>query len=534
VNCSLPSTDENSQGLTISGRLFVIWRKEPTQIVAGSLLTLGYGYGTTTNNGNPLSHTIARPGVSTSLTYGYDGANRLQSAAQTGITAWSQGYGFDNFGNRWLSSYSGLPAPISEVPQTSAWYGTNNRISTWSYDSAGNILSIPTMMRTFTYDAENLQKTAAVNGTTTTYLYDGNGLRVKKTVGAGTPTVFVYDAMGNLAVEYGLPFDVGTKYVTADSLGSTRLVTKADGTVDKTYDYLPFGEQIGASYPSAPSGPSQKFTGQERDAESGLDNFQARYMSPPQGRFQSPDPAVMFVADPTNPQSWNLYAYVINNPLRFVDPTGLDVTCSGDADNFKCVDNPPPDPGGGFPINCFFYSFLCGGGTGPGGSPSSQQPPPPRPPLPANQLKPSTAPKPRSNCNVVDPVLGALEFKLKLGPEVQAGPLKVGFSLYKNLTTGDSGGTMDASAGLVGTQGEYQTPAGGFINGGSFENVRKTASFLGFQYDFQSRQVTFNPSKNISLGLQALVGIEVSLNSDTVGQLSVSNQACQAQGGHIP
>ena len=61
-------------------------------------MTLGYGYGTTNNNGNPLSHTIARPGVSTSLSYGYDGANRLGSASQTGTTAWTQTYGFDNSG----------------------------------------------------------------------------------------------------------------------------------------------------------------------------------------------------------------------------------------------------------------------------------------------------------------------------------------------------------------------------------------------------------------------------------------------------
>ena len=54
-----------------------------------------------------------------------------------------------------------------------------------------------------------------MNGTTTTYLYDGNGQRVKKTVGAGTPTVYVYDAMGSLAVEYGLPFEVGTEIFDA-------------------------------------------------------------------------------------------------------------------------------------------------------------------------------------------------------------------------------------------------------------------------------------------------------------------------------
>jgi RHS repeat-associated protein len=342
-------------------------RLEPTQIVAGGVLTLGYGYGTTNNNGNPLSQTIARPGVSTSLSYGYDGVNRLVSASQTGTTAWSQTYGFDNFGNRWLSGNVGLPGPTAEVPQTSSWYGTNNRISTWSYDSAGNILSVSGMTRTFTYDAENLQKTAAVNGTTTTYLYDGNGQRVKKTVGAGTPTVYVYDAMGSLAVEYGLPFDVGTRYLTADSLGSTRLVTKGDGTVDKTYDYLPFGEQIGASYPSAPSGPSQKFTGQERDAESGLDNFQARYMSGPQGRFQSPDSP--FVGqDPGNPQSWNLFAYVLNDPLTYTDPSGN-------------VTTQPKSPYN----NCFYNPWLCSSAPIVGTPGPEPQPVPTRPPPPASQ-----------------------------------------------------------------------------------------------------------------------------------------------------
>ena len=74
---------------------------------------------------------------------------------------------------------------------------------------------------------------------------------------------------------------------------------------------------------------SQRFTGQERDTESGIDFFKARYASAPQGRFQSPDPAGMFVADPTNPQSWNLYAYVMNNPLNYKDPTGMDCTAAG-------------------------------------------------------------------------------------------------------------------------------------------------------------------------------------------------------------
>jgi RHS repeat-associated protein len=66
-----------------------------------------------------------------------------------------------------------------------------------------------------------------------------------------------------------------------------------------------------------------KFTGQERDAENGLDNFLARHLAGAQGRFLSPDPAGNFVADMGNPQSWNLYSYVWNNPLVYIDPTGL-------------------------------------------------------------------------------------------------------------------------------------------------------------------------------------------------------------------
>jgi RHS repeat-associated protein len=80
---------------------------------------------------------------------------------------------------------------------------------------------------------------------------------------------------------------------------------------------------------AADRGQSLEFTGQERDTESGLDNFKARYVSAPQGRFQSPDPLGMFVANPANPPSWNLYAYVMNNPLKYIDPTGTDCTAEG-------------------------------------------------------------------------------------------------------------------------------------------------------------------------------------------------------------
>lgn len=64
-----------------------------------------------------------------------------------------------------------------------------------------------------------------------------------------------------------------------------------------------------------------RFTGKERDSETGLDYFGARYMSSAQGRFTSVDPAFES-ADAANPQGWNRYAYTFNNPLRYVDRNG--------------------------------------------------------------------------------------------------------------------------------------------------------------------------------------------------------------------
>jgi len=75
----------------------------------------------------------------------------------------------------------------------------------------------------------------------------------------------------------------------------------------------------------------RKFTGQKRDNETGLDYFEARYFSAPLGRFTSPDP-LLNSGRPNNPQTWNRYAYVLNNPLRFIDPTGL---YEWDTDNCK-------------------------------------------------------------------------------------------------------------------------------------------------------------------------------------------------------
>jgi len=164
----------------------------------------------------------------------------------------------------------------------------------------------------------------------TFYYYDGEERRVGKVSGAVTQ-VFVYDARGQLAAEYGGSVEVsGTHYVTADHLGSTRVITDASKAVLMCKDYLPFGDEILASSQNARSGIAcysgetglrQKFTGKERDSESRLDYFGARYFSWAAGRFNSPDEPL---ADqiPEDPRSWNLYVYTRNNPLALVDTDG--------------------------------------------------------------------------------------------------------------------------------------------------------------------------------------------------------------------
>jgi RHS repeat-associated protein len=75
-----------------------------------------------------------------------------------------------------------------------------------------------------------------------------------------------------------------------------------------------------------------RYTGKERDVESGLDYFPARYLSSSMGRWTSPAPSGLYMADPANPQQLNLYAYVGNNPLGFTDSLGPSTDCGGGGD----------------------------------------------------------------------------------------------------------------------------------------------------------------------------------------------------------
>ena len=318
-------------------------RLQPASIrlgdVAGSDSAFGAAldYGATNNNGNLLSQRITGMGLDRTQTYQYDGANRLIGSGE--LAVWSRNFAYDQQGNGWVASASGL-STSSFTPVTSNWFNAQNRLTGMgaTYDGAGNQTAIGGFA--FSYDAENRLKTSTINNYTTTYFYDGEGRRVKKLLASGEQTLFIYDAMGQLAAEYttGQSAHSGTRYLTVDHLGSIRAVTSQEKTVLARRDYLPFGEEIPpplggrTSVWAADAGLLQKFTGKERDAETGLDYVGARYFSGAQGRFSSPDP-LLNSGRPWEPRSWNRYAYVLNNPLRYTDPAGMyewDKNCGTD------------------------------------------------------------------------------------------------------------------------------------------------------------------------------------------------------------
>ncbi len=87
------------------------------------------------------------------------------------------------------------------------------------------------------------------------------------------------------------------------------------------------------SGPHCYDAPRYKFTGKERDSESGLDNFGARYDSSAMGRFMTPDSPSY--SNRKNPQSWNLYAFALNNPVTFRDADGHKVECVNNVEQCK-------------------------------------------------------------------------------------------------------------------------------------------------------------------------------------------------------
>lgn len=133
-------------------------------------------------------------------------------------------------------------------------------------------------------------------------------------------------------------------YRHSDWLGSTRLSSSPSRTFVSSVAYAPFGE----TYVASPSNADASFTGMNSDTSAGDFDFLFREYSN-QGRWAQPDPAGLAAVDLSKPQSWNRYAYVLNNPLRAVDPLGLDcvwVNSNDDIVSVQAGDGDCSDHGG--------------------------------------------------------------------------------------------------------------------------------------------------------------------------------------------
>ena len=215
---------------------------------------------------------------------------------------------------------------------------TDNLGTTYTWSPFGNPASINSSTNLI-YDALGQMVEQQNASVYTQILYSPAG---KTAIMNGQTLIkaFVYLPGGETAIynSSGLAY-----YRHADWLGSSRLTTTASRTIYSDSAYAPFGEQY-VPYGTADA----SFTGQNSDTNSTLYDFTFREHSPTQGRWISPDPAGMSAVDPTSPQTWNRYEYVINNPLAFVDPLGL---CGEPASNsgwvfvaFAACPNPDPNP----------------------------------------------------------------------------------------------------------------------------------------------------------------------------------------------
>ena len=268
----------------------------------------------------------------------YDQLNRIAFAWTSGAL-WGERFEIDPWGNlnKIRACQSGDPCygkPQGEnLDQSSSG---KNQFNGFCYDAAGSLNGMSACpVGTYLYDAENrLKNTAGVN-----YTYDGDGKRVKKDNGklywtgtgsdpltetdlAGTPTADHVFLNGKRIARVDLPSGT-VHYYFSDHLGSASVITSADGaTIEQESDYYPYGgERIITAGVN-----NYKLTGKERDSESNLDFFGARYYGSSIGRWTSPDwsanPSAIPYSVLGDPQTLNLYGYCRNTPTSQADADG--------------------------------------------------------------------------------------------------------------------------------------------------------------------------------------------------------------------
>jgi len=295
----------------------------------------------------------ANDSVNGNWTYTYDDFARLSTANNSAPT---QGfsYVYDQYGNRWQQNLTAGSGGVSNLTfsnnASAATYGTNNQCyhaagvtnqpDGYCYDAAGNLLNDGT--HSYAYDAEN-RIISVDGGQTATYTYNASGQRSRKVSSAGTVD-YLYDLAGHQITELNgtggwnrgevysggrhvATYNNGTTYfVQSDWQGTERTRTTLSGAQCETTTNLPFGDGQ-SMVTNCPGDPSPNhFTGKQRDTESNLDYFGARYYSSSMGRFVTPDwdgkPVAVPYAKFGDPQSLNLYAYTLNNPISGIDPDG--------------------------------------------------------------------------------------------------------------------------------------------------------------------------------------------------------------------
>lgn len=346
---------------------------------AGGFGSMYYDYGASgANNGNIMS--MDTPSGHQSFTY--DQLNRLSTAKED--YTWGQTYTYDNWGNLYDVSRIGSLGGHNWTASADV----HNRLSTQSYDAVGQMVT-DEASRSFTYDAEG----RILTGGSGSYVYDGDGRRVMKTV-SGTATLY-WPSMGGISDEsnatgtsfhkqvalngrkvYGeTPSGTGL-FMFTDHLGSVRVTSAIDDSPTDLYDYLPFGA-VFANGGYAPTDNHFTFTGYESDqSENGTDYAVFRNLTTQTGRLNRPDPYPGSY-DLTNPQSLNRYVYALNRPFYYVDRNGLDFCEYFEGDSTTIVEEVDYDPdyndcissGGRYYDTCG-SSGICksGGGGGVGTS----------------------------------------------------------------------------------------------------------------------------------------------------------------------
>jgi len=296
-----------------------------------------------TDNGNVWGITNYKDNTR-NQSFTYDALNRLTSAQNAGTNCatttingkteyWGNSYGYDAWGNLLAKTVTKCGAENLSLTALA-----NNQLSSYSYDAAGNMTHDATSGLNYPYDQEN--RVTGAGGFT--YTYDGDGNRVEKTNGS-TGTLYWYasigivgesDLTGTMKSEYvffdgervgrrDLIAPTGVFYYFSDHLKTASVITDSAGNIKSESDYYPWGGEL--QFTSNDSN-HYKFTCKERDSESGLDYFGARYYSNGLGRFISADwsatPIPVPYAEFGDPQSLNLYSYVRNVPTTKLDADG--------------------------------------------------------------------------------------------------------------------------------------------------------------------------------------------------------------------